>query len=153
MDIDDSLEWFLGLHKLTIPQAALLIVGLNPGKCLFHDEMEPEKSDIYEDNLSVSSEKTACFRGAYNAIIQAGKEGQLKMKLSYSYSSYIDPDSSYVRVDDLKEWLSSRGLYPPFFSLRMILLRLRIRNIMRFKIQRIHVMLQSLLLLLQHGKR
>ncbi|WP_375700809.1 hypothetical protein [Bartonella sp. AA23NXGY] len=114
MDIDDSLEWFLGLHKLTIPQAALLIVGLNPGKCLFHDEMEPEKSDIYEDNLSVSSEKTACFRGAYNAIVQAGKDDQLKIEWS-SFSNYIETYSSYVLVDDLKEWLSSRGLRPAFF--------------------------------------
>ncbi len=151
MEIVDSLEWFLGLHKLTIPQAALLIVGLNPGKCLFHDETEPEKSDIYEDNLSVSSEKTACFRGAYNAIVQAGKDDQLKIEWS-SFSNYIETYSSYVLVDDLKKWLSSRGLYPPFFSLRIILVTLRIKN-MRFKIQRIHVMLQSLLLLLRHGKR
>ncbi|WP_375663418.1 hypothetical protein [Bartonella sp. CL63NXGY] len=114
MEIDDSLEWFLGLHKLTIPQAALLIVGLNPGKCLFHDETEPEKSDIYEDNLSVSSEKTACFRGAYNAIVQAGKDDQLKIEWS-SFSNYIETYSSYVLVDDLKKWLLLRGLYPPFF--------------------------------------
>ncbi|WP_375630959.1 MULTISPECIES: hypothetical protein [unclassified Bartonella] len=114
MEIDDSLEWFLGLHKLTIPQAALLIVGLNPGKCLFHDETEPEKSDIYEDNLSVSSEKTACFRGAYNAIVQAGKDDQLKIEWS-SFSNYIETYSSYVLVDDLKKWLLLRGLRPAFF--------------------------------------
>ncbi|QEE08091.1 hypothetical protein D1093_00105 [Bartonella kosoyi] len=114
MEIDDSLEWFLGLQKLTIPQAALLVVGLNPGKCLFEDETEPERGDIYEDNLSVSSEKTACFRGAYNAIVQAGKDDQLKIEWS-SFCDYIETYSSYVLVEDLKKWLLSRGLRPAFF--------------------------------------
>ncbi|WP_375683869.1 hypothetical protein [Bartonella sp. AP285QHHD] len=153
MENSDGLKFWRLSEKLTILQAALLIVGLNPGKYLFVNKLEPEKSDIYEDNLSVSSEKTANFRAAYHAIVQAGKSNRLEIEWSYyNFSDFIDADSSYVRVDDLKEWLSSRGLDPPFFSLRMILLRLRTKN-MRFKIQRIHVMLQSLLLLLRHGKR
>ncbi|WP_375670635.1 hypothetical protein [Bartonella sp. CL434QHHD] len=115
MEIDESLKFWRLSEKLTILQAALLIVGLNPGKYLFVNKLEPEKSDIYEDNLSVSSEKTANFRAAYHAIVQAGKSNQLKIEWSYDHFGDIDLDSSYVRVDDLKEWLSSRGLYPPFF--------------------------------------
>ncbi|WP_375661465.1 hypothetical protein [Bartonella sp. CR127HXZ] len=152
MEIDESLKFWRLSEKLTILQAALLVVDLNPGKCLFDNEIKAEKSGIYEGGRQIPFDKTAHFRGAYNAIVQAGKEGQLKMKLSYGPFGDIDEDSSYVLVDDLKKWLSSRGLYPPFFSLRIILLGLRTKN-MRFKIQRIHVMLQSLQLLLRHGKR
>ncbi|WP_375675312.1 hypothetical protein [Bartonella sp. AP9QHHD] len=116
MENSDSLKFWRLSEKLTILQAALLIVGLNPGKYLFVNKLEPEKSDIYEDNLSVSSEKTANFRAAYHAIVQAGKSNRLEIEWSYyNFSDFIDADSSYVRVDDLKEWLSSRGLYPPFF--------------------------------------
>ncbi|WP_375626468.1 hypothetical protein [Bartonella sp. PS17NMGDW] len=116
MENSDGLKFWRLSEKLTILQAALLIVGLNPGKYLFVNKLEPEKSDIYEDNLSVSSEKTANFRAAYHAIVQAGKSNRLEIEWSYyNFSDFIDADSSYVRVDDLKEWLSSRGLYPPFF--------------------------------------
>ncbi|WP_273788649.1 hypothetical protein [Bartonella grahamii] len=116
MENSDGLKFWRLSEKLTILQAALLIVGLNPGKYLFVNKLEPEKSDIYEDNLSVSSEKTANFRAAYHAIVQAGKSNRLEIEWSYyNFSDFIDADSSYVRVDDLKEWLSLRGLYPPFF--------------------------------------
>ncbi|WP_375668248.1 hypothetical protein [Bartonella sp. AP36NXGY] len=116
MENSDSLKFWRLSEKLTILQAALLIVGLNPGKYLFVNKLEPEKSDIYEDNLSVSSEKTANFRAAYHAIVQAGKSNRLEIEWSYyNFSDFIDADSSYVRVDDLKEWLSSRGLRPAFF--------------------------------------
>ncbi|WP_375643292.1 MULTISPECIES: hypothetical protein [unclassified Bartonella] len=115
MEIDESLKFWRLSEKLTLLQAALLIAGLNPGKCLFDNEIKPEKSGIYEGGRQIPFDKTAHFRGAYNAIVQAGKEGQLKMKLSYAPFGYIDADSSYVLVEDLKEWLSSRGLYPPFF--------------------------------------
>ncbi|WP_375703284.1 hypothetical protein [Bartonella sp. AD13SXNS] len=115
MEIDESLKFWRLSEKLTLLQAALLIAGLNPGKCLFFNELEPEKGDIYEGRRKIPFDKTAHFRGAYNAIVQAGKEGQLKMKLSYNPFGYINADSSYVLVDDLKKWLSSRGLRPAFF--------------------------------------
>ncbi|WP_273723726.1 hypothetical protein [Bartonella sp. AU18XJBT] len=153
MENSDGLKLWQLSEKLTILQAALLVVGLNPGKYLFVNKLEPEKGDIYESNRRVSSEKTANFRAAYHAIVQAGKSNRLKIEWSYyNFLDFIDADSSYVLVEDLKEWLLLRGLCPSFFSLRIILLRLRIKN-MRFKIQRIHVMLQSLQLLLWHGKR
>ncbi|WP_375696367.1 hypothetical protein [Bartonella sp. AP331QHHD] len=115
MEIDESIEWLLRSQKLTILQAALLIAGLNPGKCLFFNKLEPEKGDIYESNRRVSLENTANFRAAYHAIVQAGKSNQLKIEWSYDPFGDIDADSSYVRVDDLKEWLSLRGKRPKVF--------------------------------------
>ncbi|WP_375693078.1 MULTISPECIES: hypothetical protein [unclassified Bartonella] len=48
MEIDESLEWLLRSQKLTILQAALLIVGLNPLICEFTNEDRPKDSGIYE---------------------------------------------------------------------------------------------------------
>ncbi|UNF28877.1 hypothetical protein [Bartonella krasnovii] len=115
MEIDKGLEWFLGVQKLTIVQAVLLIVELNPLICRFSNKREPENSDIYESYRRVSSEKTSHFRGAYNAIVQAGKEGQLEVEWLYDVFGVIDVGSSSVLVEDLKEWLLSRGQRPAFF--------------------------------------
>ncbi|WP_375676237.1 MULTISPECIES: hypothetical protein [unclassified Bartonella] len=115
MEIDESLKFWRLSEKLTLLQAALLIAGLNPGKCLFFNELEPVKGDIYEGRRQIPFDKIAHFRGAYNAIVQAGKSNQLKIEWSYNPFGDIDADSSYVRVDDLKEWLSLRGLRPAFF--------------------------------------
>ncbi|WP_375677336.1 hypothetical protein [Bartonella sp. AS69XJJH] len=116
MENSDGLKLWQLSEKLTILQAALLVVGLNPGKYLFVNKLEPEKGDIYESNRRVSSEKTAHFRAAYHAIVQAGKSNRLKIEWSYyNFLDFIDADSSYVLVEDLKEWLLLRGLRPSFF--------------------------------------
>ncbi|EJF93830.1 hypothetical protein MEE_01430 [Bartonella elizabethae F9251 = ATCC 49927] len=116
MEIDDSLELWRLSKKLTISQAALLIAGLNPGKCRFVNKIEPEKGDIYEDNVLLSLENTANFRAAYYAIVQAGKDHRLTIEWSYyNFQDFIDADSSHVPVKDLKKWLSSCGQRPAFF--------------------------------------
>ncbi|WP_273718908.1 MULTISPECIES: hypothetical protein [Bartonella] len=117
MDIDEGLDLWRLPEKLTIPHAAFLIAGLNPGRCRFVNKIEPEKSDIYEGKLLLSLESTANFRAAYHAIVSAGKDDRLEIEWSYyNFLDFIDADFSYVLVEDLKEWLSSRGLRPAFFS-------------------------------------
>ncbi|WP_208440017.1 hypothetical protein [Bartonella raoultii] len=115
MEIDDDLKWWRLLEKLTIVQAALLIADFNPARCKVIDSNKPENSDIYEDLRPVLTEKAVNFRGAYNAIVQAGKEGQLKVEWLYDAFGVIDVGFSSVLVEDLKEWLLSRGQRPAFF--------------------------------------
>ncbi|WP_273755582.1 hypothetical protein [Bartonella sp. MM73XJBT.G] len=116
MEIDKGLELWRLLKKLTLSQAALLIAGLNPGKCRFVNKIEPEKGDIYEGNVLLSLENTANFRAVYHAIVQAGKDYQLTIEWSYyNFQDFIDADSSHVLVEDLKEWLLSYGHRPAFF--------------------------------------
>ncbi|PIT69240.1 hypothetical protein [Bartonella tribocorum] len=116
MDIGEGLDLWRLPEKLTIPQAAFLIAGLNPGKCRFVNKIEPEKSDIYEGKFLLSLESTANFRAAYHAIVSAGKDDRLEIEWSYyNFLDFIDADSSYVLVEDLKKWLLSRGLRPAFF--------------------------------------
>ncbi|WP_273758505.1 hypothetical protein [Bartonella sp. AU55XJBT] len=115
MEINKGLEWFLDFQKLTIPQAAFLIAGLNPGKCTLFNKIKPEESGIYEGHRLVSLDKTSNFRGAYHAIVQAGKDYRLKIEWSYDFFGNIDADSSHVFVEDLKEWLLSCGYRPAFF--------------------------------------
>ncbi|WP_273789555.1 hypothetical protein [Bartonella sp. ML70XJBT] len=116
MEIDKGLELWRLLKKLTISQAALLIAGLNPGKCRFVNKIEPEKGDIYEGNVLLSLENTANFRAVYHAIVQAGKDHRLTIEWSYyNFQDFIDADSSHVPVEDLKEWLLSYGQRPAFF--------------------------------------
>lgn len=80
---------------------------------------------------------SAKFRATYSSILLAES---LRVH-------YYGKSQTTVKVEDLKEWLFWRDFYPAFFSLRMILVTLRIKNICP-KIQIIHSMLQSLLLLL-----
>ncbi|WP_330168188.1 hypothetical protein [Bartonella grahamii] len=116
MENSDGLKLWQLSEKLTISQAALLIAGLNPGKYWFVNKIEPEKGDIYESNRRVSSEKTANFRAAYHAIVQAGKSNRLKIEWSYyNFLDFINADSSYVLVEDLKEWLLLRNKRFSFF--------------------------------------
>ncbi|WP_254474941.1 hypothetical protein [Bartonella sp. B1098] len=118
MEIDDGLKLWRLLEKLTISQAALLIAGLNPGKCRFVNKIEPEKGDIYEGNVLLSLENIANFRAVYHAIVQAGKDHRLTIEWSYyNFQDFIDADSSHVSVKDLKEWLLSYGQRPAFFFL------------------------------------
>ncbi|WP_144752784.1 hypothetical protein [Bartonella saheliensis] len=115
MEIDKGLEWFLSLQKLKLLEAAFLMAGLDPARYTLFDKREPEYSDIFEGHCRISLEKTSNFRGAYCAIVQAGKEGQLKVEWSYDFFGSIDVDFSYVLVEDLKKWLLSRGHRPAFF--------------------------------------
>ncbi|WP_375623191.1 MULTISPECIES: hypothetical protein [unclassified Bartonella] len=116
MENSDGLKLWQLSEKLTISQSALLIAGLNPGKYWFVNKLEPEKSDIYEDCVLLSLENTANFRAAYHAIVQAGKSNRLEIEWSYyNFLDFIDADSSYVLVEDLKKWLLWRNKRFSFF--------------------------------------
>ncbi|QEE12761.1 hypothetical protein MNL01_07495 [Bartonella krasnovii] len=115
MEIDKGLELWRLLEKLTIVQAAFLIVGLNPARCRVADLRKLENSIIYEDDDWLSSKNAANFRAAYYAIVQAGRNNRLKIEWEVGFPEDIDEPSSHVLVEDLKEWLSSRGQRPAFF--------------------------------------
>ncbi|WP_254492431.1 hypothetical protein [Bartonella sp. B1099] len=116
MEIDKCLELWRLLEKLTILQAALLIAGLNPMTCTVIETPYPEDSVIYEDGNVVSRESTVVFHIAYNAIVQAGHSSRLIIEwVENSILGFINESSSHVLVEDLKEWLLSRGQRPTFF--------------------------------------
>lgn len=115
MEIDESLEWLLRSQKLTILQAALLIADLNPLICEFSNEDRPENSNIYEGGDRVPLAKVALFRAVYQEIVRVGEEGKLRVEWDEDFLDFIDADSSYVLVEDLKEWLLLCGLRPAFF--------------------------------------
>lgn len=122
MEIDESLEWLLRSQKLTILQAALLIVGLNPLICKFTNKHRPEDSGIYEGWEQVPIAKIALFRAVYNEIVRVVEEGKLRVEWYYHCDfrgdrldeNPIVQDSS-VSLDDLKEWLLLCGKRPKVF--------------------------------------
>ncbi|WP_375695825.1 hypothetical protein [Bartonella sp. AC67GZZY] len=121
MEIDESLEWLLRSQKLTILQAALLIVGLNPLICKFTNKHRPEDSGIYEGENQVPFDKIALFRAVYSEIVREAKEGKLRVEGYYHCDlggrldeNPIVQDSS-VSLDDLKEWLLLCGKRPKVF--------------------------------------
>ncbi|WP_375681293.1 hypothetical protein [Bartonella sp. AP60NXGY] len=122
MEIDESLEWLLRSQKLTILQAALLIVGLNPLICEFTNEDRPEDSGIYEGGERVPLAKIALFRAVYNEIVRVVEEGKLRVEWYYHRDFRgvrLDENPiveySSVSLDDLKEWLLLCGKRPKVF--------------------------------------
>ncbi|WP_409361129.1 hypothetical protein ACRPOS_007550 [Bartonella heixiaziensis] len=119
MRIDESLKWLLRCEKLKLPQAALLIAGLNPNICIFNKKTELEESDIYVGRSLAQLPKVALFRAVYKEIIRAGKEGKLTIEWFYTYPMVHDRlrkvlivEDSSVSVANLKEWLLSQGMRP-----------------------------------------
>ncbi len=119
MEIDESLKWVLRSERLTLPEAALLIAGLNPYMCEFADEIRPEEGDIYKGGYLVELPKIALFRAVYKEMIRAGKEGQLKIEWFYDQYLSLNPMRKYrvvaystVSIEDLRKWLLSRGERP-----------------------------------------
>jgi len=116
MQFDESMQFWRLADALEITQAALLIVGLNPGKCTFSDPDKPEHSNIRDENSRfVSNELVAKFQAAYHAIIKAIDRGKLESK--WAYESGLDKPIAYstVDVEELKQWLASRTPRPRFF--------------------------------------
>ncbi|WP_074381554.1 hypothetical protein [Bartonella doshiae] len=116
MFIDDGLEFWRLFDKLTLPQAAFLIIGLNPGKYEVVDKLYPENSTVRCRNNDVLTLSAATqFRTVYNGMLTAGKNNQLKVEWAYDFCDGIYGHDSSVNVEDLKRWLSSFGLRPAFF--------------------------------------
>ncbi len=114
---DDILFWRLA-DTLTVTQAALLAVGINPAKVLLYNSEEPTKSEIKfgEDTCL----PTASFRAVYCSILSAAYSGKLKINWSYrdptkQDKQNIDEPNSVVCVEDLKKWIDSRGFRPKVF--------------------------------------
>ncbi|WP_375650484.1 hypothetical protein [Bartonella sp. OT172YNZD] len=121
MEIDESIEWLLRSQNLTIPQAALLIAGLNPLICKFTNALRPEDSDIHEVGNQVPLAKIALFRAVYSDIVREAKEGKLRVEWYYcdlwGKRLHENPivEYSVVPLDDLRKWLLLCGKRPKVF--------------------------------------
>lgn len=103
-----ELDFWRLCDDLSIVQASLLILGLNPEKH-FGIERKATKPEGYE--------------AVKTAITNAAELEKLPAKLHYE--SYEGPfsnivhdlvlEESLISVQDIKQWLSSRNLYPLFF--------------------------------------
>ncbi|WP_375702269.1 hypothetical protein [Bartonella sp. AA89HNZF] len=122
MEIDESIEWLLRSQKITILQAALLIVDLNPLICKFTNALRPGGSDIYEGGNQVPLAKIALFRAVYNEIVREVEEEKLRVEWYYrcdfqGFRLEENPIAEYssVSLDDLRKWLLLRGKRPKVF--------------------------------------
>ncbi|WP_246713120.1 hypothetical protein [Bartonella apis] len=112
---DDILLWLLA-ETLTVTQAALLAVDLNPADVLLDNSEDPTKSEIRDKvgNFLL----TARFRAVYCSILSAASSGKLKIKWighNTNDDDHIDEPNSVVGVEDLKKWFASRGFRPRIF--------------------------------------
>jgi len=115
MEIDEDMQFWRLADSLTLTQAALLIVGINPGKCKIYNARDIENSTIRnEDNINLPA---AQFRAVYHSIVAAGRAERLKVTWLYvgDFKEHLDEPNSVVDVEDLKAWLLMRGFQYNFF--------------------------------------
>lgn len=111
---DDILLWRLA-DTLTLTEAALLAVDINPATVLLNNSAEPTKCEIKDENDTFLP--TARFRAVYRSILSAAKAKKLNCQWIYknSIDDDIDDPNSVVDVADLKKWFESRGFRPRIF--------------------------------------
>lgn len=112
---DDILLWRLA-ETLTVTQAALLAVDINPADVLLDNSEDPTKSEIRDKTGDFLP--TARFRAVYCSILSASSSSKLKIKWIRQITNdddYIDEPNSIVGVEDLKKWFASRGFRPRIF--------------------------------------
>jgi hypothetical protein len=90
-----SLDYWRMCDALTLPQAAVLIVGGDPSEGPGH--------------------RLSGFKVGYTALVHAVRGNRLAAELSEDVEGGVDFDHTTILVEDLRAWLKSRGFISGFF--------------------------------------
>jgi hypothetical protein len=113
----DKMDYWRFCDDISIVQAALLILGLNPSDFI---NLMTWQTNEYPDNFN------AVFTALTNAVICKKLKAEIHFMIEQRFDSIAedfyeyeteDPDwdKTMVSVDDIRSWLKSRGVKQGFF--------------------------------------
>jgi hypothetical protein len=113
----DKMDYWRFCDDISIVQAALLILGLNPSDFI---NLMTLQTNEYPDNFN------AVFTALTNAVICKKLKAEIHFRIEQRFDSIAedfyeyeteDPDwdKTMVSVDDIRSWLKSRGVKQGFF--------------------------------------
>ena len=113
----DKMDYWRFCDDISIVQAALLILGLNPSDFI---NLMTLQTNEYPDNFN------AVFTALTNAVICKKLKAEIHFRIEQRFDSIAedfyeyeteDPDwdKTMVFVDDIRSWLKSRGVKQGFF--------------------------------------